>query len=328
MHRRDILHAAVAVPAARAAPSAEGGAIARVRRFLAPLRYGVNVERGEVLWKGWLTDAALRQYASHGVTHVRISPPSGGQFPIMSQDQFALWLDASRRIINAGMTVFLDCLDVVDEGFMARGDVPGYIRACARSIAARNFNPGKIAVGAAGEYAGGTNRGFEARREECADILHAALPNHVIVTNGAYWGAPETMMDGTLRVDPGKPRLHQWHLYDWNAGSPEAARYWQERIQQWADANRTVTYCSEWGIGPPDNSNGVATNYGPFPDHIRHAARGMGQQRPTQWAVTGGRWWRLNEGNSATLRPEIAAAISEGSRFIASQRWYKDQNGL
>ncbi len=48
MHRRGFLHAAVAVPAAGAAPSAEGGTIARVRRILAPLRYGVNVERGEV----------------------------------------------------------------------------------------------------------------------------------------------------------------------------------------------------------------------------------------------------------------------------------------
>ena len=60
---------------------------------------------------------------------------------------------------------------------------------------------------------------------------------------------------------------------------------------------------------------------------IRRAAEGMGQQRPTQWTVTEGRWWRLNEAGSARLRPEIAAAISEASSHIAGQPWYKEQNG-
>lgn len=327
MYRRTLLGTATSIPIAFAAQAAETPAAARVRRFLAPLRFGVNVERSDVLVKGWLTDAVLREYASQGVTHIRIYPPSGGRFPLISQERFALWLTASQAIIEAGMTVFLDCLDVVDERFMARDDVPDYIRRCARAIAEQNFDPHKIAIGAVNEYANGTNRSFEARREECTDILHQALPNHVIVTNGADYGAPATMMDGTLRVDPEKPRLHQWHMYELDAGSLDAVRRWQERIQRWADANRTVTYCGEWGIGPPDNSNGAASDYRYFPDHIRRAAEGMGQQRPTQWTVTEGRWWRLNEAGSARLRPEIAAAIAEASSYIAGERWYKDQNG-
>lgn len=327
MHRRALIHAAAAMPLAFSARAAATPAVAQVRRFLAPLRFGVNVERGDVLVKGWLTDAVLREYASQGVTHIRIYPPSGGRFPLMPQEQFALWLRASRAIIAAGMTVFLDCLDVVDERFMARDEVPDHIRRCAAAIAAQDLDPRRMAVGAVSEYADGTNRGFEARRELCTDILHQALPNHVIVTNGADYGAPATMMDGTLRIDPDKPRLHQWHMYELDAGNLEAVRHWQERIQHWADANRTVTYCGEWGIGPPDNSNGAASDYRPFPDHIRQAAQGMGQQRPAQWTVTDGRWWRLNEAGSARLRPEIAAAIADASSHIASQRWYKDQNG-
>ncbi|WP_043360033.1 hypothetical protein [Belnapia sp. F-4-1] len=96
------------MPVALAAQAAESAAAARVRRFLAPLRFGINVERSDVLMNGWLTDAVLREYTA-GVTHIRIYPPSGGRFPLVSQEQFALWLRASRGIIEAGMTVLPRC---------------------------------------------------------------------------------------------------------------------------------------------------------------------------------------------------------------------------
>jgi hypothetical protein len=79
-------------------------------------------------------------------------------------------------------------------------------------------------------------------------------------------------------------------------------------------------------VGPPDNATGAAENYGEFPRYIEAAARGMGQQRPTLWAVTAGRWWRLNLGGdnpSGALRPEVAAAIGSGSAHIARQAWFR-----
>ncbi|WP_043360036.1 hypothetical protein [Belnapia sp. F-4-1] len=158
-------------------------------------------------------------------------------------------------------------------------------------------------------------------RDEVPDYIH------VIVTDGADYGAPATMMDGTLRVDPDKPRLHQWHMYELDAGNLDAVRRWQERIQHWADANRTVNYCGKWGIGPPDNSNGAASDYRRFPGHTRQAAQGWGSSTRRNGRSPKGRWWRLKEAGSARLRPEIGAAISEAFSHIAGQPWYKDQNG-
>ncbi len=83
---------------------------------------------------------------------------------------------------------------------------------------------------------------------------------------------------------------------------------------------------SPWGVGPPDNATGAAQDYGAFPRHIDAAARGMGQQRPTLWAVTAGRWWRWNvDGDtpSGALRPEVAAAVTAASAHIARQPWFR-----
>jgi hypothetical protein len=55
----------------------------------------------------------------------------------------------------------------------------------------------------------------------------------------------------------------------------------------------------------------------------------MGRQRPTLWAVTAGRWWRLNvdgENPSGALRPEVAAALAAASAHIARQPWFRRQH--
>jgi hypothetical protein len=306
-------------------PPQPGSAYERARKWLAPLRYGINVERSKLIWDGWITDDTLRSYAAAGVTHVRYFPASGGRYPLLGQDQIRLWLDVCRRTIACGMKAHLDLLDVMGIEHMNDG-VARYIEECGRTIAAAGIDPDHLLIGSTNEWAGGDNKTYEVWRERLAGILHAALPNHVIAVNGGWWGSPDRMIDGTMKVDASKPRIHQWHLYDHDAGSPGNPVWWQGRIEKWAADNKAVTYCGEWGVGPPDNSNGAATRYEGFPSHILNAAKGMGQQRPCHWTVTDGGWWRLNEGNSARLRPEVAAAIKEGSAHMAAQDWFRTDN--
>ena len=94
-------------------------------------------------------------------------------------------------------------------------------------------------------------------------------------------------------------------------------------MDEWCAKKGAVSYGGEVGQGPADGSGGGATTYANFPQQILNAARGAGKQRPCYWTVTKGVWWRLNEPNSARLRPEVAKAIAEASAHIAAQDWYK-----
>lgn len=309
-------------------PAPSGSALERVRRVIAPWRYGINVERGQALWNGWITDDTLRHYAAQGVTHVRYFAPSGGRYALMNPNDLGLWIDACRRTVAAGMAAHLDFLDVV--GLEHLNDAAlNYVRACARKVREAGLDPARVVVGAVNEYAGGDskagaacNTAFNGWRTKADDAIHAELPDFVVATASGWWGHPDTLMAGGFALRPDKPQLIQWHCYEPDANNPNNPVWWQGRLDKWAKANGAVTYGGEFGIGPPDNSNGAAERYADFPKHILNAARGMGQQRPAHWTVTDGSWWRVNEPGSGRLRPEIAAAIKEASAHIARQDWY------
>lgn len=309
-------------------PAGTGTALQRVQAFVAPLRMGVNIERGKAIWDGWITDSLLRQYASQGITHVRFFPPHQVWRGLYSQNDMQVWYDACQRSINAGHTAFLDLLDITGEADLNRSEVRPFVEQCAQSIASRNFDPRKFAVGVAQEYEGGSNTGFQARREELLDVLHGALPNHIIVTASANWGNPWTLLDGTMYVDASKPRLHQWHLYAENAGELWRTQDLQANLSAWAASNNTVTICGEYSKAPPSGGYDLVgpPAYGEFPGIITAAAEGMGQQRPMIWTTTDGSWWRLNVDTSAALRSEVATAFQNGSEHIRTRQWYIDQN--
>lgn len=310
-------------------PAGTGTALQRVQAFVAPLRMGVNIERGQSIWNGWISDAQLRQYAAQGITHVRYFAPSGGYtYGLMSQSDLGVFYDATQRAINAGLTVFLDLMDIVYEEVLYWAEVRPYIEACAQSLASRNFDPRKFAVGVCNEYGGGSNTGYEAKREELLDVLHGALPNHVIITAGANWNNPWTMVDGTLLVKPDKPRVHQWHWYADNAGELWRTQDIQANMSAWASANNTVVVCGEYSKAPASGGEDLvgAPAYGEWPGIVKAAAEGMGQQRPMIWTVTNGSWWRLNVSDSAALQSGVATAYQNGSEFIRTSQWYIDQN--
>ncbi len=307
-----------------AAPRADRRAMARA--FVSDLTMGVNIERAQAIKNGWITAAQLREYKGQGITHARFFPPvrpDWGGFPDPARGELDYLLDAAERAMGAGLKVHVDLLDVMSASGMADRRVMPYLRAAARRIEGRNWDVSRYALGAANEYAAGTNAEHRAKMHEATAALRAELPNSLLVAASGYWGHPGHLMDGTF-VPPRDGRiLVQWHCYEPDAADVRSSRQWQNRISAWAAANRLVTYCGEWGIGPPDNSTGAANAQSEFPKHIDAAARGMGQQRPTFWTVTGGGWWRLNQDNSGALRPDVAAAFAAGSRHIAQQPWFR-----
>jgi hypothetical protein len=322
-----------ASPAAGTPPPPAGAdGLAAARAFVGDLALGLNIERGQAILNGWITAAQLRDYKAQGATHVRFfvpahpSDPDRLGLPDAAAGRLDWFFDAVERAMGAGLKVLVDLLDVMSEADMADPRVVPYLRACGRRIAARGWDPARYAVGAANEYAAGSNAGHRQKRLEALRTLRGELPRSLLLSAAARWGSPWAMLEDSY--DPGADAwvLHQWHHYDERAWDVAVCRGIQDRVAAWARRRNVVTICGEWGVGPPDNATGAAQRYGEFPRHIDAAARGMGRQRPTLWAVTAGRWWRLNvdgDAPSGALRPEVAAAVTAASAHIARQPWFR-----
>jgi Cellulase (glycosyl hydrolase family 5) len=325
-----------AVATAPPRPGMDGPSAARA--FVSDLTMGVNIERNALIQAGRITRAQLQEYRDQGITHVRFFPSIGGlaghNYPNVAAGALDWFFDAIERAIGAGLKVPFDLLDAADEAQMADRRVMPYLRACAERIAARNWDVARYAVGAANEYAGGTHAGHRARMHEAVATLRGRLPHSLLLCAGCSWGDPGRLMGdggaGEFVPPPDDRILVQWHQYNQAASDVSTPQDLQRRLAEWATRRKLVTICGEWGIGPPDNSSGAATDYGTFPGIIDAAARGIGQQRPTFWTVTSGAWWRLNGGRgteSAALRPEIAAAIRAGDAHIRAQSWFQPPPG-
>ncbi len=325
LSRRKLPSLLLSLPALVGARRATDGP-AMARAFVSDLKLGLNIERAGPIQNGWITAAQLREYKDLGITHMRFFPPvrpDWGGFPDPARGGIDYLLDAAERAMAVGLKVHVDLLDIMSPSGMADRRVMPYLRAAAQRVGRRNWEVSRYALGAVNEYAGGTNAEHRAKMHEATAVLRAELPDTLLVVAGGYWGHPDHLMDGTF-VPPRDGRiLVQWHCYDPNAADVRAGQHWQDRLSAWAAANDLVTYCGEWGVGPPDNSTGAASNQAEFPKHIDAAARGMGQQRPTFWTVTTGGWWRFNQDNSGALRPDVAAAIAAGSRHIDRQPWFR-----
>ena len=310
----------VSITLAPGTPAPIGTALQKAQAVVAPLRLGVNIERGEPVFDGWVNDAFLAKIKEQGLTHIRLFPNSGGSYSLYSQNDMTHWYNiVANATENYGILVHLDFLDIMDENQIRTADVENYIRACADSVAARNFNPNLAIFGVCNEYMAGTNVGFEEPRERLTNILHEKLPNHVIVTNSADWGNPWTLVNGTMKVYPSKPRIHQWHWYP-DPESQAVAEDVNFYLKKWCRDESAVTINGEYNV------NNYPTEYHRWPGVIRNAFKGMPEQRTTMWSIIGKSvsYFRLNEWDSAMLTSDVAAAYVEGDAYIRGLQWYKD----
>ena len=102
----------------------------------------------------------------------------------------------------------------------------------------------------------------------------------------------------------------------------------QASVSTWMSKTNAIAMCSEYGKpGGSDATVGPAA-YPEWPGIIDAACRGMGQQRPTLFAVTAGGLNRLNQGtgtSSAALQAAVATAVTAGDAYIRQQSWFQPQ---
>ncbi len=259
-----MLGALGARPAVGAPQAAGSNGLSAARAFVGDLALGLNIERGQAILNGWITAALLREYKAQGVTHVRFfvpahpSDPDRLGLPDAAAGRLDWFFDAAERALGAGLKVLVDLLDVMSEADMADPRVVPYLRACGRRIAARGWDPARYAVGAANEYAAGSNAGHRQKRLEALRALRGELPHSLLLSAAARWGSPWAMLEDSYDPGPDTRVLHQWHHYDERAWDVAVCRGIQDRVAAWARRRNVVTICGEWGVGPPDNATGAA----------------------------------------------------------------------
>lgn len=295
-----------------------GDDVAFARAFRARMTMGVNIERnaGERV-----PEAYFRKIKTQGVGWVRFFANSKASWGHHDTATTARFLDSISAAVAAGLQVAFDFQDVIEieDGHDPR-TLP-YLRRVASEVAARNYDPRMVALGATNELAAQDNAAWNGLNETWAVELAKALPKHCIITGSAYWGDPRALTDGTFRTVSVKRSLYQWHIYDMDADDEGACARLGSMVRTWANEKGVVTFNGEIGVGPPDGKNEPNNSYR-IPGVARASSRGFGDQRPCLWTVTHGSWWRCNKPNTLDLRDDVAAALVEAEAYIKKQPYY------
>ena len=292
--------------------------------FVSDLTLGVNVERG---W-AWEVGAEYYAYLRDSVhaTHVRLFYPwrpwvdmGGGSPGNAAPDaaRFGRILDAVQHAVDAGLKVYLDCSDVIDDGEAAF--VYDHVRNCARWIAERGFDPRRVAVGPINEHAGSDNPTWNPIRRDLHAIMRAELPGFVLVTGASGWKGRPDLLRGDFEVFDDLRVVYEWHHYDsvdattWTARAAELAT-WRS-----AHGNRP-TVCGECGPGYWDESvEGTTLQYAwwVWPRRFAEQLPALASEHPSLWAVTYGNAYRLNRsGDDPTLIDELLASFRANEAAI------------
>lgn len=299
------------------APPPAGSDYAFAYDFIKDMTVGVNVERDAAVG---LDVGYFQRLKAKGVTHVRFFMPTKASWGFVGDGRVGEFLDSCANAIAAGLKVStFDFQDVTEPGDWENSGTIPFIKRVCNLIAARNFDPRKIAFGPANEFAYMENVDYQPYREAAHDAMRAILPNHILVTASAYWGDPGHLTDGTMSVFADKRMLYQWHAYPWEAQQQYEADNIQADVSAWAASKGVVTICGEYGKNAQEANGNVGVSPDWIPDVVHSASRGAWQQRPTFWTVTNGSYWRMNNGNDFELTPLIGAAITEANTYIRAQ---------
>ena len=312
--------------------------LAAAQAFVAPLVLGVNIERG---WAWDLPGAnatSSTQYWSYlktaaGITHVRLFYPwrpslamggGGANNAPPDQAQFDRILDAATQAIAAGLTVLVDCTDVMGtEDFTgANGQATDvHIDHCATWTAARHFAPDKFAIGPVNEWAGGDdNTTYNALRQKYHATLRAKLPGYVLTTGPGYWKSRDWLYDPSKKFETfaDKRVLYEWHHYsslDGPGWASEAAK-----LEAWRNANGGVpTICGEAGPGYWDEDVGggerLASAPASWPSRFAAMLPSIAKERPVIWTITYGGDFRINKSDTD---PAILDGVGGGPNLLQS----------
>lgn len=327
---------------------------AAAKAFVAPLTSGMNIERGSpwnFSYDGKALNAGVAYYTylkGLGLTHVRFFYPyrpdqdmegngiTGDNTP--QNSHIDRMLDACSWAINAGLKVFVDMTDVVEDYELAEHwtAVKAYIDRFAIRAAGRSaLTTSMFCLGPFNELAQRENPSFNSYRLEAHNIIRARLPNHVLMTSGSYWGNPDYLVKSDWAMVSDKRVVAQWHIYDHDITQ---ARLTDQRnyLDAFQSRNGGIpTIGGEVGYGNhgwPDPGTGleIPTQNGNLAKWVTNQglySRYLGMERPIWWCITKGTWWQANRSASdPRLRPELEQACRDSDATIRGLQAWKDQN--
>lgn len=336
-------------------PTPTGG-LAQAQAFAADLTLGMNVERFNAYgWSGLQNSTTYWAYLKGlGFTHVRIFYPwrtrADWSAPGGASD-FNQILNSTQQAINAGLKVFLDFTDVLEDWDIddyRQGVVDEHIAMCAAECAKRNFDPLKFCPGPVNEF-GGTGRNgvgmdnqyWQEHRHRWMTMLRQALPNYTLSEGPAYWKDPRFLYGEVGASNhpyvpwPGDLNVIQdvHHYSDWG---PSGLIYMADRCETWRTANQNrVVYSGEWGTG--GSFEDVGGTQLPYADwewinrwDANLTAPNVARLGPTLWCVTGGNAWTMNKNGGGYLKdgsngsPDLQGACQRLAAEIKAVRGISD----
>lgn len=303
---------------ASAVPAATGSDREFAHAFTKDLALGVCLERDNT---GFATTTWCNELLACGVTHVRLFPFSNASLGFKSSGQMQNHYNAISTILAAGLKVIFDLQDVCSVGDLNNSGTQPYLIQCCADIAARGWNPAKIAIGHTNEMANAGNGTFNQINNVLLNLLRQKLPASSLLVHGAGgWSSADDLTDGTLTLGSDNRRVYQWHSYEWDRSNTAAWASRRSQVKTWATANGVETINGEFsGFDPNFNDQ----DYASYPSVINAFAHGAGDCAGTMWAVTDGSGWRLNvSGTNGTLRSEVKTALTSANAYIRAQSYF------
>jgi V8-like Glu-specific endopeptidase len=304
--------------------SVQTATLADAHAFVAPLTMGINLDR-RAAWRvaaGGLMDVSGWAYVrgTLGLTHVRVFYPhrlfynmlgEGTQNPTRSQ--FDRLLDSVADAVAAGLKVLLCCSDTLEAGEVVGSNfdqMRQHISNCASWIAARGFDPAKVAVGPVDEWHGDEEAVFRQVRIDFNARLRAALPRHVLLHSGPYGGHPSRLLNEAGGQDF-RPLADKGVVYEVHSYQTAPAAEWaalQTRFDEWSSSKGAgpVVY-GEMGLGALFTDELRPWTY---PESLAAMVPALAGSRPVPWAITRQDDWRLNKPSSSRLR-DGSGAVNE-----------------
>ena len=289
-------------------PPPPGDDLGAARAFMQPLTVGFNVERGWAWSIPGGVPANAQYLKSLGVTHVRLfypwSPSANyGVDPGNPNSQMQAFLDAAGQWIAGGLTVFVDCTDLmgVDDFNNSKNAIYQEVTDMAQMAAAHHFPTDKFAMGPINEWVGDDGNGgdpFGQYRNDLHAIIRSALPGYVLTVSSEYWDYYGRLLHLTPMSD--KRVVYAFHAYESHANSSEWQNAVVKPITDWSTKNgRLPVFMGEAG---PWSEDWVSWSNSTMP--------ALSVFRPAFWAITYGSALRLNKsGSDASLNADAESFI-------------------
>ncbi|MBL6455940.1 cellulase family glycosylhydrolase [Belnapia sp. T6] len=296
--RRGLL--ALPLAGALAGPAAAAPDVAPIRRRLAGLRLGANLERWypisrdnqpRRLGAGW-----WRDFRAAGFDHVRMFLPevaktgSGTEIP-------GLFLDAVQDAVGAGLPVLLGMADFFHQNEPWGERDWAALRERARFFAGRT-DPGMVVLAALNEPVFDDAASWLPMRDRLLGEMRRAAPRHLLMWGGHEWCSWRSLIQLRPPADPATVA----EMHDYVGGDTTAVEERFGAVAAWRDRHRMPVLVSELGgaVGHETDRAAWAADLAQSLPVLRRLGLPA-----TLWSYSHGSWWRIQEDDRPSPRPGL-----------------------